>query len=84
MQKAESNCNLHRIDASFPYLQTFMRGKPENPERRKMDLVHRAKIFSSFDALEGYSALIKETNRNFHEKPPEKTEPNICVFWDDP
>ena len=84
MREAVSNWDLKKIDVTFPYLQLLMREKPEYPERRKMDLVHRAKIFSAFDALEGYSELIRKTSNSFDEKPREKREPNICAFWDDP
>ena len=88
MRQAESNCSLKKVDLSFPYLQVLMQGKPVHGEdclkHPPMDRVHRAKIFAPFDALDGYSAKIRETDRSFHEPAPEKTEENICEFWDNP
>ena len=36
------------------------------------------------DALEGYADLIREADRCFDEPEPEKAEPNVCQFWEDP
>ena len=85
MKEAKSNCNLERrVYPSFPYIETLIQGKPEIKGHPPMDLVHRAKIFAPFDALSGYSELIRDVNRRHEEPPREKTEPNICAFWDDP
>ena len=84
MREAKSNCDLRWIDSSFPYWQTLTEGRPVDRTHRRMDLVHRAKIFAPFNALEGYAELIREVNRSFDEPEPEKTEPNVCQFWEDP
>lgn len=88
MRQPEPNWNMRKIDLSFPYLQVLFQGKPEHkeeyPKHPPMDLVHRAKIFAPFDALDGYSAKIREKDRSFNEPDPEKTEENICEFWDNP
>ena len=86
MREAKSNCDLKtKVDFSYPYILTLVQGKPpKDPRRRPMDLVHRAKIFAPFNALEGYSDLIKEVDRSFDEPERENWEPNICQFWDDP
>ena len=83
MLEAKSNCDLNtRIDSSFPYYLTLIQGKPpRDPKRRPMDLVHRAKIFAP---LEGYSDYIAKINERFNDPEPDKTEPNICQFWEDP
>ena len=88
MQQAESNCSLIKVDLSFAYLQVLMQGMPRHPENNlkhpPMDLIHRAKIFAPFDALEGYSEKIHEKDCGFHESFPEREEENICEFWDNP
>ena len=88
MQQAESNCSLIKVSLSFPYLQVLMQGMPRHPETNlkhpPMNLVHRAKIFAPFDALEGYSEKIHEKDRGVHESLPEREEENICEFWDNP
>ena len=90
MRKAGSNCSLQRVKPDFPYLRVLMRGRPErggNPAGEKhppMDREHRAKIFAPFDALDGFSALIRQKDRLHEEAAPEKTEENICAFWDAP
>ena len=88
MREPESNWNLKKIDFSFPYVRVLVRGRPEHkeeyPKHPPMDLVHRAKIFAPFDALDGYSAMIKEKDKSFIEPEPEKAESNICAFWEDP
>ena len=88
MQQAESNCNLVKVDLSFPYIRVLVHGMPKRSEydlkHPTMDRVHRSKIFAPFDALEGYSEKINEKDRVFLELPPEKEEENICEFWDVP
>ena len=88
MREPESNWNLRRVNLSFPYVRVLVRGRPEHkeeyPKHQPMDLVHRAKIFAPFDALDGYSAKIKEKDKSFIEPEPEKAESNICTFWEDP
>ncbi len=88
MQQAESNCNLMKVDLSFPYLRVLLQGMPgysDNPLKYPpMDRVHRAKIFAPFAALEGYSEKIHEKDRSLQESPPERKEENICEFWDNP
>lgn len=67
MRKAVSNWDLRRIDVSFPYLRVLLRGRPERGEmpgkHLPMDREHRAKIFAPFDALDGFSEMIREKNR---------------------
>ena len=88
MREAESNWDQRRIDASFPYIRILMQGRPDNGEtllkHPPMDLGHRAKIFAPFDALDGFSALIRQKDRLREEAAPEKTEENICVPWENP
>ncbi len=68
MKQAESNCSLRKVDLSFPYLQVLMQGKPQHGEydlkHPPMNLVHRAKIFAPFDALQGYSERIRKADRS--------------------
>ena len=88
MRKAESNWDQRRIDDTFPYLRILMQGRPECggalPGHPAMDREHRAKIFAPFDALDGFSALIRQKDRLHNEAVPEKTEENICVPWGNP
>ena len=81
MRQAEPNCDLRRIDRSFPYLRILMRGRPErredDPKHPSMDRGHRAKIFAPFDALEGFSEMVGQKDRLFEEAVPEKAEGNI-------
>ena len=88
MRQAESNCSLKKVDLSFPYLQVLMQGKPVHGEdclkHPPMDRVHRAKIFAPFDALDGFSALIRQQDCLREEPAQEKTEENICEFWEEP
>ncbi len=84
MRQAESNCSLRKVDLSFPYLQVLMQGKPQHGEdylkHPPMDLIHRAKIFAPFDALQGYSEKIRKADRSFDEPVRERMESNICTF----
>ena len=88
MRRPESNWNLRKVNLSFPYIRVLVRGRPEHreeyPQHPPMDLVHRAKIFAPFDALDGFSALIRKADRSFLEPDPVKTEENICEFWEEP
>ena len=89
MREAESNWDRRRIDGSFPYVRILMQGRPKRGEEAlwkhpPMDRRHRAKIFAPFDALDGFSALIRQKDRLREEAVPEKTEENICVPWGDP
>ncbi len=87
MRPSESNCNMLRVESSFPYVKVLMKGRPaqedNSPKRFPMDQVHRAKIFSAFDALEGFSSLIRKANEGFNEKDPDRQEGNICRIPDD-
>ena len=88
MRKAESNWNQKRVGLSFPYVRVLVRGRPEHreafPKHPPMDREHRAKIFAPFDALDGFSAMIRQKDRLCEEAVPEKTEGNICMSWEDP
>lgn len=81
MRKEQPNWDLRRIDRSFPYLRTLMRGKPERPaDERKhppMDRGHRAKIFAPFDALDGYSEMIRQKDRLGEEAAGKMPEENM-------
>lgn len=55
----------------FKYKTAFLKGRPQHrppdPFRLKhpaMDPGHRAKLFSPFDALDGFSDLILKTERD--------------------
>lgn len=60
------------IPSSFRYRDVFLKGKPKHDrtdsfsiKHPAMDLGRRAKIFSPFDALKGFSdELIKSEQRN--------------------
>ena len=84
MKQAESNCSLIKVDLTFPYLRVLMQGRPQHGEdylkHPPMNLIHRAKIFSPFDALQGYSEKIRKTDRSFDEPVRERMESNICSF----
>ena len=88
MKQAVSNCSLIKVDLSFPYLQVLMQGKPrhgeDDPKHPPMNLIHRAKIFAPFDALQGYSEKIRKVDRCFDEPVRERMESNICAFLPDP
>ncbi len=85
---AGPNWDLRRIDRSFPYAPLLVRGRPERREEAlkhpPMDRGHRARIFAPFDALDGFSDLVRQKDRLFEEAAPEKTEGNICMPWEDP
>ena len=87
-KKTDSNCSLQPVFPSFPYLRVLLQGRPEHreecPKHPPMDRGHRAKIFAPFDALDGFSGEIEKKDRLFEEAVPEKTEGNICPFWEDP
>ncbi len=91
MQKAaKPNWDQRRVRPDFPYLRTLMRGCPARGtdpmpgKHPRMDIGHRAKIFAPFDALDGFSALIRQQDCLREEPAPEKTEENICEFWEEP
>lgn len=88
MRQAVSNCSLIKVDLSFPYLQVLMQGMPRHSEfdlkHPPMDLIHRAKIFAPFDALQGYSEKIRKADRSFDEPVRDKPEPNICSCPENP
>ena len=90
MRKAEANWDLNRVDVSFPYIRLLVSGRPEREtdllleKHPPMDRGHRAKIFAPFDALDGFSAQIRQKDRLFEEAAPEKPIENICEFWEDP
>ncbi len=88
MRQAVSNCSLIKVDLSFTYLQVLMQGKPQHGEdylkHPPMNLIHRAKIFSPFDALQGYSEKIRKTDRSFDEPARERMESNICASLTEP
>ena len=87
-KKAGSNCTLRKVPLSFPYLRVLMQGRPEhreeNPKHPPMDRGHRAKIFAPFDALDGFSEMIRQKDRFPEEAVPEKTEGNVCMPWEAP
>ncbi len=83
MREPESNWDQRRIDRSFPYLRLLIRGRPEHGEesaKPPMDRGHRAKILAPFDALEGFSALIRQKDRLPEETAPETAEESNCIF----
>ena len=88
MRKAESNWNQKRIGLSFPYVRVLVRGRPEHreafPKHPPMDREHRAKIFAPFDALDGFSAMIRQKDRLCEEAAPGETQGNACIFREDP
>ena len=90
MRKAEANWDLNRVDVSFPYIRLLVSGRPERETERllekhpPMDRGHRAKIFAPFDALDGFSAQIRQKNRLFEEAAPEKTMDEPCEFREEP
>jgi hypothetical protein len=88
VRKATANWNLRKVGFSFPYVRVLVRGRPEHreafPKHPPMDREHRAKIFAPFDALDGFSAMIRQKDRLCEEAVPEKTEGNICMPREDP
>lgn len=67
-----SNSSVLEIPFSFRYRDVFLKGKPKHDKTDSfsikhpaMDLGRRAKIFSPFDALKGFSdELVKSEQRN--------------------
>ena len=60
------------IPSDFKYMDVFLKGRPAHGnndlfsvKHPSMDLGRRAKIFSPFDALKGFSEAISETEHNF-------------------
>ena len=89
MHKAKSNWNRLRISPSFPYLRILEHGKPEHreeaPKHPPMDQGHRAKIFAPFDALDGFSEMIRQKDRLPEEEAAhERPEGNIRISGEDP
>ena len=88
MRKATANWNLRKIGLSFPYVRVLVRGRPEHreafPKHPPMDCGHRAKIFAPFDALDGFSAMIRQKDRLREETVREKTGRDSCTFREDP
>ncbi len=87
MRKATSNCDLYRrVHRSFPYIRVLMQGRPEHRggsmKHPPMDRGHRTKIFAPFDALDGFSAMIRQKDRPCEEAVSEKTD--ICMFREVP
>ena len=76
-----------RIPADFPYREVYLKGKPKHdrfdPCRIRhpaMDLVHRAKIFSPFDALRGFQEALAAAGEPdpalFEGREPEEDHPS--------
>ena len=84
MQEPAANWDLRRIEFCFPYLRVLMHGRPESgeecPKRVPMSRGHRAKVFSPFDALDGFSAQIRQKDRLMEETVLKKTEEENCMF----
>lgn len=66
------------MPAGFPYRALFLHGRPRHQKyddfwRRHppMDPRHRAKIFSAFDALSGFSDCLAEARIASERIPPE-------------
>lgn len=88
-KKAKPNWDRRKVPPDFPYLRTLMRGGPARgtdaaAKHPRMEIGHRAKIFAPFDALDGFSALIRQQDRLREEPIPERTEENLCEFWEEP
>ena len=87
VRKATANWNLRKVDLSFPYVRVLVRGRPEHreafPKHPPMDREHRAKIFAPFDALDGFSAMIRQKDRLCEETVREKTDGDPCAFRED-
>ncbi len=87
MRKATANWNLRKIDLSFPYVRVLVRGRPEHreafPKHPPMDCGHRAKIFAPFDALDGFSAMIRQKDRPCEEAVREETDGDAGAFRED-
>jgi hypothetical protein len=87
VRKATANWNLRKVDLSFPYVRVLVRGRPEHreafPKHPPMDCGHRAKIFAPFDALDGFSAMIRQKDRLCEETVREKTDGDPCAFRED-
>ena len=50
---------------------------------RNLELGKRAKIFAPFDALDGFSAMIRQKDRLCEETVREKTDGDPCAFRED-
>ncbi len=87
VRKATANWNLRKIDLSFPYVRVLVRGRPEHreafPKHPPMDCGHRAKIFAPFDALDGFSAMIRQKDRLCEEAVREETDGDAGAFRED-
>ena len=87
MRKATANWNLRKVDLSFPYVRVLVRGRPEHresfPKHPPMDCGHRAKIFAPFDALDGFSAMIRQKDRLCEETVREETDGDPGAFRED-
>ena len=87
VRKATANWNLRKVDLSFPYVRVLVRGRPEHreafPKHPPMDCGHRAKIFAPFDALDGFSAMIRQKDRLCEETVREKKDGDPCAFRED-
>ena len=87
VRKATANWNLRKVDLSFPYVRVLVRGRPEHreafPKHPPMDCGHRAKIFAPFDALDGFSAMIRQKDSLCEETVREKTDGDPCAFRED-
>ena len=62
--------------SDLKYSEAFLKGRPRHGNsdpfslrHPSMDLGRRAKIFSPFDALKGFSEAISETERSFRSDP---------------
>ena len=84
------NWDLRRIPVTCPYIRVLIRGCPVHAgddfslRHPRMERGLRAKIFAPFDALDGFSAMIRQKDRLCEEAVPEKTEGNICMSREDP
>ena len=88
MQKAESNWDQRRIRLSVSYIRVLVQGRPEHreafPKYPPMDREHRAKLFAPFDALDGFSAMIRQKDRLCEEAVPEKADGNVRAVPEEP
>ena len=85
-----SSIGVMAMPADFGYRDVFLKGKPQHDQydsfrirHPRMSTGHRAKIFAPFDALDGFSALIRQQDRFREEPAPERTGENICEFWEE-
>ena len=85
MRRAEAGTEPRE---GFPYFRVLAQGKPEPGEgttkHPPMDQGHRAKIFAPFDALDGFSELIRQKDRSREEAAREETEEDPRVFRENP